>query len=72
VKAVPNPALLARPVQQPTHMDHEVSPRSSTDKDVHTFTVQRGMAVAVVIETPDWYSGLLQSALIRVRIEGQN
>ena len=39
---------------------------------VHTFTVLRGMAVALVIETCDWYSGLLQAALARVRIEGQN
>jgi hypothetical protein len=39
---------------------------------VHTFTVLRGMAVAIVIETRDWYSGLLQAALARVRLEGQN
>jgi hypothetical protein len=39
---------------------------------VHTFTVLRGMAIALVIETRDWYSGLLQAALARVRIEGQN
>ena len=39
---------------------------------VHQFTVFRGMAVAVVIETCDWYSGLLQAALARVRLEGQN
>jgi hypothetical protein len=39
---------------------------------VHQFTVLRGMAVAVVIETCDWYSGLLQAALARVRLEGQN
>jgi hypothetical protein len=43
-----------------------------TDPTVHRFTVQRGMAVALVIETPDWYSGLLQAALARVRIEGLN
>jgi hypothetical protein len=30
------------------------------------------MAVALVIETYDWYSGLLQAALARVRLEGQN
>jgi hypothetical protein len=42
------------------------------DAEVHRFTVQRGMAVALVIETRDWYSGLLQSAMARVRIEGQN
>jgi hypothetical protein len=50
---------------------------SSSDKApegevVHTFTVLRGMAIALVIETRDWYSGLLQAALARVRIEGQN
>lgn len=39
---------------------------------IYRFSVNRGMAVALVIETPDWYSGLLQSALARVRIEGQN
>lgn len=39
---------------------------------VHQFTVSRGMAVAIVIETRDWYSGLLQAAVARVRLEGQN
>jgi hypothetical protein len=39
---------------------------------IHRFTVQRGMAVALVIETPDWYTGLLQSAAARVRLEGHN
>jgi hypothetical protein len=39
---------------------------------VHQFTVQRGMAVVVVIETRDWYLGLIQAALARVRLEGQN
>ena len=42
------------------------------DATVHRFTVQRGMAVALVIETRDWYSGMLQAAMARVRIEGQN
>jgi len=36
---------------------------------VHQFTVLRGMAV---IETRDWYLGLLQAALARVRLEGHN
>jgi hypothetical protein len=53
-------------------MDRETSSPFPKDESLHTFIVQRGMAVAVVIETPDWYSGLLQSAFIRVRIEGQN
>ena len=44
----------------------------STDATVHQFTVLRGMTVAVVIETRDWYSGLLQAALARVRLEGHN
>ena len=39
---------------------------------VHQFTVLRGMAVALVIETRDWYAGLLQAALARVRLEGLN
>ena len=39
---------------------------------VYQFTVLRGMAVAVVIETRDWYLGLLQAALARVRLEGHN
>jgi hypothetical protein len=42
------------------------------DAEIHRFTVQRGMVVALVIETRDWYSGLLQAAMARVRIEGLN
>jgi hypothetical protein len=55
-----------------------VDPSSDTPNDgpqqviIYRFSVNRGMAIALVIETPDWYSGLLQSALARVRIEGQN
>jgi len=30
------------------------------------------MSVALVIETRDWYSGLVQAALARIRIEGRN
>ena len=52
--------------------DAESSERAPEGQVVHTFTVLRGMAVALVIETRDWYSGLLQAALARVRIEGQN
>ncbi len=44
----------------------------SSDATVHQFTVQRGMAIALVIETRDWYAGLLQAALARVRLEGGN
>lgn len=48
-------------------------PRESSDPAIiHRFCVYRGMAIALVIETPDWYSGLLQAAAARVRIEGQN
>lgn len=39
---------------------------------MHRFTVNRGMLVAFVIETTDWYWGLLQAASARVRIEGLN
>ena len=39
---------------------------------IYRFSVNRGMAIALVIETPHWHSGLLQAALARVRIEGQN
>jgi len=52
--------------------DPTPSSQPSPEGVVHTFTVLRGMAVALVIETRDWYSGLLQAALARVRIEGQN
>jgi hypothetical protein len=52
--------------------DPTPSDRTPEGQVVHTFTVLRGMAVALVIETRDWYSGLLQAALARVRIEGRN
>jgi hypothetical protein len=57
-----------------TGMSTEPSPSEKTPDGqvVHTFTVLRGMAVALVIETRDWYSGLLQAALARIRIEGKN
>jgi hypothetical protein len=42
------------------------------DTPVHRFTVHRGMVVVVVIETPDWYSGLIQAAATRIRMEGAN
>jgi hypothetical protein len=50
----------------------ELGVTEDDDAAVHRFTVQRGMAVALVIETRDWYSGMLQAAMARVRIEGQN
>jgi hypothetical protein len=50
------------------------TPEDTTTPDaiVHRFTVHRGMLVAIVIETRDWYAGLLQAAMARVRIEGLN
>ena len=65
---------LASALQPDTSMSTEPSPPEKTPEGqvVHTFTVLRGMAVALVIETRDWYSGLLQAALARVRIEGRN
>jgi hypothetical protein len=51
---------------------HDDETGATTEPAVYHFTVQRGMAVALVIETRDWYSGLLQAAMARVRIEGQN
>jgi hypothetical protein len=47
-------------------------PEPPPDGVVHQFTVLRGMAVALVIETRDWYAGLLQAAMARIRIEGKN
>ena len=39
---------------------------------MHQFPVNRGMAIVLVIETTFWYSGLLQAALARITLEGQN
>jgi hypothetical protein len=39
---------------------------------VHQFTVNRGMSVVLVIETTAWYAGLLQAAVARITLEGQN
>jgi hypothetical protein len=67
--------LRVAPALQPdTGMSTAPVPPEKTPEGqvVHTFTVLRGMAVALVIETRDWYSGLLQAALARVRIEGKN
>jgi hypothetical protein len=50
----------------------EPSGDAARDEVVHQFTVQRGMVVAIVIETQDWYLGLVQAALTRIRLEGQN
>lgn len=68
------PRNVALPLQRVMAMSPEPGPPGDTppDANVHRFTVQRGMAVALVIETPDWYGGLLQAALARIRIEGLN
>jgi len=48
-------------------------PRETQPTDrVHQFTVSRGMTPVLVIETTSWYLGLLQAALARVALEGQN
>jgi len=50
----------------------EPEPQWPTNVTLHRFTVLRGMMVALVIETPDWYWGLVQAALARVQIEALN
>jgi hypothetical protein len=47
-------------------------PTPTPESPVHQFTVQRGMSVVLVIETTSWYSGLLQAALARITLEGEN
>ena len=54
------------------HEEEAAAAAEPIEPVVYHFTVQRGMAIALVIETRDWYSGLLQAAMARVRIEGQN
>ena len=46
--------------------------RSDSAGPVHQFTVNRGMHVVLVIETTSWYAGLLQAAVARIALEGQN
>ncbi len=48
------------------------APAPDDDPTVYQFPVHRGMAVVLVIETTFWYSGLLQAALARSTLEGQN
>jgi hypothetical protein len=57
---------------EPTPPEESGNSKSAPPEVVHQFTVSRGMAIALVIETPDWYLGLLQSAVARVRLEGDN
>ena len=47
-------------------------PDTELSERVHHFTVSRGMTAVLVIETTAWYLGLLQAALARVVLEGQN
>ena len=48
-------------------------PRETTPTErVHQFTVSRGMTPVLVIETRSWYLGMLQAALARVALEGNN
>lgn len=52
----------------------EREPQRQPDPEgiTHQFMVNRGMAIVLVIETTFWYSGLLQAALARITLEGQN
>jgi hypothetical protein len=52
--------------------EHDAADMPAPAPTIHEFTVFRGMVVVVTIETTDWYSGLVQAAAARVRIEGQN
>jgi hypothetical protein len=61
--------MAAEPTPPEESADSDTSPAPEI---VHQFTVLRGMAVAMVIETRDWYLGLLQAALARVRLDGHN
>ena len=49
----------------------ETDPTEPTER-VHQFTVSRGMTPVLLIETQSWYLGLVQAALARVALEGQN
>jgi hypothetical protein len=57
---------------EPTPPENSADPETAPPAVMHQFTVLRGMAVAMVIETRHWYLGLLQAALARVRLDGQN
>jgi hypothetical protein len=65
---------VALPLQPLADMPPDSTPPDDAPSPavVHQFTVLRGMAVAVVIETRDWYLGLIQAAVARVRLEGDN
>jgi hypothetical protein len=65
-------SAVAPPLHRDTLMAGEPNSFEDTSPITHQFTVLRGMTVALVIETRDWYSGLLQAALARIRLEGKN
>jgi len=48
------------------------SRKTQPTERLHVFTVSRGMTPVLLIETTAWYLGLLQAALARVALEGQN
>jgi hypothetical protein len=67
------PALFGIAVARMAGMAEDSEPSTpAPDGPVHQFTVQRGMSVVLVIETTSWYSGLLQAALARITLEGEN
>ena len=53
-------------------MADDPAPEPRTEPTMYQFTVNRGMTVVLVIETTYWSSGLLQAALARITLEGQN
>jgi len=59
-------ALMFRMAEDPAHAPSEPA------GPVHQFTVHRGMLIVLVIETTSWYAGLLQAAVARIALEGQN
>jgi len=63
---------MAPALHRDTTMAAEPNSFEDTSPITYQFTVLRGMNIALVIETRDWYSGLLQAALARIRLEGQN
>jgi hypothetical protein len=39
---------------------------------IHRFTVMRGMVPILIIESRDWYAGLVQAAQARVMVDAAN
>jgi len=63
---LPFSAMADEPIPAPSE------PAGEPTGPVHQFTVNRGMLVVLVIETTSWYAGLLQAAVARIALEGQN